>query len=489
MRPQMSLVVIFVLLACTVFVGACRSNKSPSPTSPSQPTSTPIVTPIGTQTMVTFTGTSTKTPSVTATQTAVWSVTPSITPTATVSSTPTVVFTPSPTPSPTNTNTVTSTATDTGTPTFTFTPTFTQTPYCSSPLFVGNNDTNFAGGMGSEICAMSISMPVSAVMESLTVYVPSGNCRMALYSDVGGAPGTLIVQTGVVAASGWATAGIPNTPLTAGNYWVAAQADSSYIYYSSGSGSKYYLGQSWGTFPASMTGGLSQNGANSLDLGAHYCPLGPTSTDTPTATVTSTPTNTPTPSVTATDTRSSTPTRTSTPTDTFTATRTPTHTGTPTLTFTPTPTQTAYCPSPTFLGNGYSTSVSTGNYTANYMAFYQVILASSKVVESLSAISGSGNCRMALYSNVSGAPGTLIAQTGVVAAAGSSSLATGSIPNTTLAAGNYWVAAQTTGQLWGSYVSGTCLTVYQSWGSFPATAPSASSAGGWVLMSGVNYCN
>jgi hypothetical protein len=182
---------------------------------------------------------------------------------------------------------------------------------------------SFAGGTGpNQIEMLSVSLPVPAVVESLSAYVPSGNCQMALYSDNGGAPGTLIAQTGVVGASGWTTAAIANTTLPAGNYWVGAQTDSSYIYYSYVSGSYYALGQSWGPFPVSISGGMEGSGGIPIG-GANYCSLGSASTYTPTATVTATPTTTFIATASTTATVTKTGTLSPTPSVTWTSTSTP----------------------------------------------------------------------------------------------------------------------------------------------------------------------
>lgn len=503
-----------VLLSVLVLGQSCKKSSNPSaPDAPAATftfTATPVTpcvnasnTPCASAYTATSTSTSTGTPTSTATTTptltstlAVVSSTatamsdPSDTPTATLSATPVDTATDTPSPTLTQTGTSTFTLTSTFTPASTATSTTTQTPYCSSPLFIGNQNMSFDGGIGpNQIELHSLSLPVSAVVESLSAFVPSGNCRMALYSDNGGAPGTLIAQTGVVGAVGYTTAAIANTPLPAGNYWVGVQTDSSYIYYSSASGSYYVLGHSWGPFPDSVSGGLSGSGTIPIG-GANYCSLGPTSTFTPTSTVMDTPTITATPTFTATDTLSPTSTHTGTPTYTFTRTFSPTVTGTPTPTPTLTFTQTPYCSSPLFIGNNVcGGSCSTGNYAANYMVMYQITLGSSAVVESLSAVASSGSCRMALYSDNGGAPGTLISQSGVVGAAGTGTLATAPIPNTQVPAGKYWVAAQaTSGQLWGSFVSGNSLTFYQTWGSFP-NAPTGGSSNPYMLMGGAKYCS
>jgi hypothetical protein len=136
---------------------------------------------------------------------------------------------------------------------------------------------SFGGGSGpNEIQFVGVSLPVSAVVESLSAYVPSGNCWMALYTDNGGAPANLIAQTAAVAAVGWTTAPIANTQLPAGNYWVGAQTDSNYINYSYVSGSWYVLGQLWGPFPSTVSGGLGGTSSGSSGImvgGANYCSL------------------------------------------------------------------------------------------------------------------------------------------------------------------------------------------------------------------------
>ena len=111
------------------------------------------------------------------------------------------------------------------------------------------------------------------------------------------------------------------------------------------------------------------------------------------------------------------------------------------------------------------------------------------VVESLSSQVGSGNCRMGLYYDNSGAPGALIAQTGVVGAGG---WVTGSIGNNNLPAGNYWIGVLSdSGYTWASNQSGSgCYYLTgQAFGPLPTNPTGGSDITPYnTLLAGANYC-
>ncbi len=144
---------------------------------------------------------------------------------------------------------------------------------------------------------------------------PLGQVSMAIYSDTGSGPGTLIVQSNPVSfvyGQTWQYAPITPTFLAAGNYWLAAQGEISNIGPPSSTLDLGYVGDSnpnagvldnvtFGPFPSTFS--VTSTYPGDFLIYANYCPAGAT----PTATISSTP------STTATVTDSVTPTVTSTP--------------------------------------------------------------------------------------------------------------------------------------------------------------------------------
>ncbi|HVZ79852.1 MAG TPA: hypothetical protein VHE12_03525 [bacterium] len=289
------------------------------------------------------------------------------------------VLSGSPTPVPSVTWTFTPTATPTSTPTATQTPNLSCTgSYAFGNNFVGPSTTGIDNGS----FASRYVLPVAGTVKNLHCYITTTNSRslrMGIYSNSGSGPGTLIATSAtLVAAVGWNTADIPDTPLPAGTYWIAAANDSSgstpgpvfamqdYDYDSSDG----YASSS--IIPSTFSG--SGPVAYTFDFYADYCVVGASPTPVYTATWTFTPSYTP--------------------------------------TFTPTITQTPACGGPTAFGiNATQGSTSTfggGNYLLS--AFN---LASGPVtVIRLNAYvaSGTGNVRMALYTDNAGVPGTLKTQ-------------------------------------------------------------------------------
>jgi hypothetical protein len=213
-------------VAKIVKLGGTPPPASPTPTATSA-TSTPTGTPTPTPTM-----TRTATPLPTQTPTATGTVPlQSATPTAT----PTLTSTATPTRTPTATPTRTFTATPTPTPTLTSAPSNSPTPTQSSGVSLnfgrmstgGQNDSMNFGYLNGY--RATLSQP--GTLQSLSVYAgatsPGARMRIALYTNSGGNPGTLIAQTGEGnVAVGWNTLAVPgNIPLAAGTYWIVMQTD------------------------------------------------------------------------------------------------------------------------------------------------------------------------------------------------------------------------------------------------------------------------
>jgi hypothetical protein len=138
-----------------------------------------------------------------------------------------------------------------------------------------------------------ITMTQDGVITALEMYVVSesgGRISMALYSDNGGTPGALIAQSAAqTAVVGWNAVNIPATMEPAGTYWVGWQMDSDVVITADVgvTGDDQWITQTvFGAFPGSMAG------ANKFYLvepvKADYCPVTcapetPTYTPTPIA--------------------------------------------------------------------------------------------------------------------------------------------------------------------------------------------------------------
>jgi hypothetical protein len=110
------------------------------------------------------------------------------------------------------------------------------------PIF--GYDTIFIGARksvhGVQV-ATQVTLPEDGTLKSITAYINGRNtlCRAAIYTDSGGEPGTLVVQSDPEAkgATDWYTFTVPDTPLTAGTYWLAvsfSDRQQQYFYESSG---------------------------------------------------------------------------------------------------------------------------------------------------------------------------------------------------------------------------------------------------------------
>ncbi|MDE3095047.1 MAG: hypothetical protein KGK07_03495, partial [Chloroflexota bacterium] len=258
-----------------------------------------------------------------------------------------------------------------------------------------------------------------------------------------GDPGALLAQTGeAVAAAGWNT--LPVTggpPLAPGTYWIVAQTDNVATVYRVASGltAADFVGwapQAYGAFPAGISGWAKFASQSFAMYGTVSTAPPATATATATATLTPTATSTPAPSAT------STPTPTTVPGATPTMTSTPAATSTPTLT--PTATNT---PQPVVVFGRTASAGTNDSSDFGYINGSRFALSAPGTLTALSVYVGAtpanAHVRLALYgTNGSGDPGALLAQTGeAVAAAGWNTLpVTGGPP---LAAGTYWIVAQT----------------------------------------------
>ena len=317
--------------------------------------------------------------------------------------------------SPTPVPTATFSPTPSYTPTSTIT--HTQTPVCAVAYSFGRNYqgiTTLEIDNGSN--ASRFTLPVSGIVSALHAYVTATNgasLQMGLYSDSGGAPGTLISGSNAQAAVvGWNNLAIPNTPLlAAGTYWIEAgnagaapgpsfALDDASISSDPNDG---YSSFSVNASPYSGSGPLQR----SFSFYADYCVPG------------------------------------SSPTPVLSPTRT--HTPTATPTFTVTSTQTPACIVAYSFGRNYQgiTTIEIDN-GSNASRFTLPVSGIVSALHAYVTTTNGASLQMGLYSNSGGAPGTLISGSNAQAAVvGWNNLA---IPNTPLlAAGTYWIEAGNAG--------------------------------------------
>jgi hypothetical protein len=174
--------------------------------------------------------------------------TPSPTPPrATVTATPTPANTPTPTntpapstatPSPTASSTPTRTATPTNTsvpPTPTHTPAPTSTPPSGSPVLIGSNLIGDRQDYTIPGTANAFQLTATAgTLNTLALYLDRTNTAttvvLGVYSDNGGAPGTLLTQGTITAPTNgaWNRVTVPPITLVAGgSYWLVVLAPQS----------------------------------------------------------------------------------------------------------------------------------------------------------------------------------------------------------------------------------------------------------------------
>ncbi len=242
--------------------------------------------------------------------------TPTLSPTATISFSPTAtgtIFTN--TPSSTPTSTPTNTLTATITLTVTNTPNPSLTPDCgASATFFGEATVSSASPQtvvaSTGMIAFLYNMPQSGDIETMSIYLPSQDAGLfyvepAIYSNNQSTTtmGNLLAQAATyqLSTAGWNSFSVPNTPVTAGNYWLAydysgpVSALNVIEDYVGGTSIIYAYSSplsSW-TFPSNGSS-VSEYGSGFYEpMVANYCP-GTVNTSTPTASPSATFTSTPT---------------------------------------------------------------------------------------------------------------------------------------------------------------------------------------------------
>lgn len=134
------------------------------------------------------------------------------------------------------------------------------------------------------IKGQKISLPAGAALTSVNFFSnlatpatdsSSGNIRLAIYDDSGGAPADLIWQSdpianNVPAGGGWlsATNGLP-TIAQAGDYWLAWQCDSTLdvpSYQAGAAGNSFIFNQPFGSFPSTISSAVPAGWESGLTM-------------------------------------------------------------------------------------------------------------------------------------------------------------------------------------------------------------------------------
>lgn len=378
---------IFLLIGASLsaFLTGCPAVNPVEPGMPITPSRTPTFTPTVTGTLPP-TDTPSFTPSFTPT------ITATLSPTGSATATPsfTASFTPSNTPSPTATFTLTDTPTHTATFTLTHTPTHTATFTPTNCSFFGGKGSGSQpqSGPNHAMCS-SFTLSTLATVKALRVRLNSNytgfDVNLAIYDNVSGNPGNLIIQgTPQAMVVGDNILPLPDTPLNPGTYWLAVKtsSDLGLICDEAQSGTiKYRLFDPWngGNFLSSFSANYTDTYFK-VSVSADYC-VEPATTPPPTATHTFTPT----------------------PTFTWTMTPTLTPLGTPTFTSTP-------CGVSGTLGDTSSGGTGTGN--PNFFVFSSFTAPASGTLRQARVEIGSdpgGKIQVLLYDNAGGYMNNLVA--------------------------------------------------------------------------------
>ncbi|HJT24379.1 MAG TPA: hypothetical protein VJ873_07360, partial [bacterium] len=290
---------------------------------------------------------------------------------------------------------------------------------CTYPESFGNPTVNTSNIEASQFLPASpVTLSSPATVTSMAEYLgpASGQLQLAIYSDNGNTPGTLVVQTTAQTAvpNAWNTIGVSVT-LSGGTYWLAGaeSVNANAMPGNTMDGRLAYtsLGYTFGSLPTSYPSPSLQTGTVAILL--NFC------SSTFIGTQTSTPTTTPS--------------------------MTPTSTSTPFYTYTPNPTDTPPC-APAF-GVFGSTATTTSGYIGSGQARGSLYTLSEP--GTVTALSGYFNpvdpttqIQFAIYRNNAGAVSTLVVQSGTQQAFnGWNSI---SVPPTLLNPGSYWLFFQET---------------------------------------------
>jgi hypothetical protein len=161
----------------------------------------------------------------------------------------------------------------------------------SDPTFGDTSVHSQSAADNGALDAYVATLPVYGTVTSMSVYLKthsgSNQVSMAIYSNSGGVPGTLLAQTSsVVATVGWNTLSISpgSVSLSAGTYWLAVQLSGTdkIAYDGGGTGANNrYRTYTYGSFPSTF--GTASAGGWYASIYASYVVF-PTPSPTPTPT-------------------------------------------------------------------------------------------------------------------------------------------------------------------------------------------------------------
>jgi preprotein translocase subunit SecG len=119
----------------------------------------------------------------------------------------------------------------------------------------GASKTVSIGAMFVYASSFSASASGTAMTVGINVAGAGGSVMTAIYSDNGGAPGSLLgTSVSTAAVNGWNDLPLtaPVTITSGTSYWLAVESStaSNSLYYASAAGSYFKTGQSYGTFPS-----------------------------------------------------------------------------------------------------------------------------------------------------------------------------------------------------------------------------------------------
>lgn len=332
-------------------------SQTPSPTASPTPTRTPSAssTSSPSPSATAAAGSPTDSPSLTPTPSPSPSATASASPSAAVSPSATDTAGPSLTPSDSATPAA---ASATASPS----PSFSPTPDCPGGGFLGysgaDSNTDFSGYMVGNPAAL----PVNGMLSAMEFYVMSGSgqVRVAVYSDTGSGPGSLLAQAGPVTV-GPGPQSVPLGPvlLAPATYWLFIQNTAGVDLAIGTTGATpplYSQAGAFGAFPATLS--AAYGGVNwSVAMLALVCPL---PSPTPTATLSASPSVSPTSSASPTPSPSPSSSAQASPTASASATASPTGSPSPTSAGSPSPSATPGAASPTVSPAATATPLPSG---------------------------------------------------------------------------------------------------------------------------------
>jgi preprotein translocase subunit SecG len=145
----------------------------------------------------------------------------------------------------------------------TSTSTVTVTGSTSTPSIVTIGGTSVATDFAKAVAASPITLSAGTVQTIGINWANTqpGDVIVALYSDAGTKPGSLLTQsasTPMSGSAGWQDITVTPYTVSAGRYWVAFSVDSArYIYF--GSGARSYYAKSFGPMDATWRASSSQD--------------------------------------------------------------------------------------------------------------------------------------------------------------------------------------------------------------------------------------